>query len=467
MQTSNQYQELDCLTPVLTPIVKQFEALVKRLWHFSQSNPQADFAQLEQCARELSKECLVGALQAAIQARRGQVEQRWLLGQQHCECGGVAQYKGSQRRTLQSWVGSVTLERGYFHCSRCATGRYPLDEALHVEPRGHYSDGVQQGVCLLGAQMPFERAAHALETLTDIAVSPREVERITEERGLVLEQNLTEEGQQYLLLMQPQVTSDLDKADLGDLAGVWALALDAGKVRYQDGWHDVKAGVVFRANAKLNEQGEVDGAEAVKGSQSYMAECGSMEQAGERLSAEAARRGIGADDLVVCLGDGAPSNWVQFEMHFANRVEVLDWYHAVEHLWQAGNGIFGQGTQEAVRWVKQWEKELWEGRVEGVIVALHRESKREGEAGEAAREQIHYFQTNRERMRYSHYRAAGYPIGSGTVESACKRLIGARLKGGGMCWSKPGAQGVLTLRAELLSERWERSWPKTRIRKVA
>jgi hypothetical protein len=100
-------------------------------------------------------------------------------------------------------------------------------------------------------------------------------------------------------------------------------------------------------------------------------------------------------------------------------------------------------------------------------VALYQESKREGPEGETAREQIHYFETNKERMRYCEYRAAGYPIGSGTVESACKRLIGARLKGAGMCWSKRGAQGVLTLRAELLSERWEESWPKSRTRKVA
>jgi hypothetical protein len=98
---------------------------------------------------------------------------------------------------------------------------------------------------------------------------------------------------------------------------------------------------------------------------------------------------------------------------------------------------------------------------------LHREGKREGAEGEAARSEIHYFETNRERMRYCEYRAAGYPIGSGTVESACKRLIGARLKAAGMCWGKRGAQGVLTLRAELLSDRWEQSWSKTRIRKAA
>lgn len=115
-----------------------------------------------------------------------------------------------------------------------------------------------------------------------------------------------------------------------------------------------------------------------------------------------------------------------------------------------------------MRWVKARERDLWQGKVEKVIAALFKEGGREGTQGEAARAEIHYFETNRERMRYSQYRAAGYPIGSGTVESACKQLIGARLKGAGMCWGKRGAQGVLTLRAELLSGRWEQSWPRTR-----
>ena len=71
-------------------------------------------------------------------------------------------------------------------------------------------------------------------------------------------------------------------------------------------------------------------------------------------------------------------------------------------------------------------------------------------------------------MRYKEFRSKGYPIGSGTVESACKRVIGARVKQAGMCWRRAGAQAVLTLRAELLSGRWEEAWQMTRpLRKAA
>jgi hypothetical protein len=313
--------------------------------------------------------------------------------------------------------------------------------------------------------MGFEQASHALEAVSGICVSPREAERMTEERGLALRENLLTEDEQLLTCEAVDLPPHTGSSSVG--VGVWAVSLDAGKVRYQDGWHDAKAGVVFWAEPALNEQDEVAGGRATRQSQSYIAECGSMKEAGGRLAAEAWRRGVGSQEKVICLGDGAPCNWVQFDEHFPNRVEVLDWYHAMEHLWAAGNGIYGQGTPEAVRWVKQWEGELWEGRTDAVIEALHKEREREGEVGQAAREQIHYFETNRERMRYCEYRAAGYPIGSRTVESACKRLLGARMKGAGMCWSKQGAQGVLTLRAELLSERWEQSWPKTRLRKAA
>ncbi|MBF6614776.1 MAG: ISKra4 family transposase [Chloroflexi bacterium] len=420
----------DQTASLLASIVQEFEGLVKQLWVYAQRNPDADFSSLEQRAQQLRSECFASALEAAAELHRTRVEEEWLLGKVDCECGQRPQYKGKQRRTIQTWVGSVTLERGYFYCKECRTGRYPLDEALGIPAGEHFSEGVQQGVCLVGVQMPFEGASHVLQVLSGICVSSRETERMTEQRGLALERELQAQDQHLLLTPVTTLTQTVGGCGCG-----------------------------------CGSDGEIEGGKATR--QSYIAECGSMEAAGARLSAEAYRRGVGHEEKVVCLGDGAPSNWTQFDEHFPNRVEVLDWYHAMEHMWAAGNGLFGQGTPQAVKWVKRWEKALWEGRVEGVIMALHRESKREGAEGEAAREQIHYFETNRERMRYSDYRALGYPIGSGTVESACKRLIGARMKGAGMCWGKRGAQGVLTLRAELLSGRWEQSWPNTRITKVA
>ncbi len=298
---SSEFQAVCDLSPVLTSIVQEFEGLVKQLWVFARRNPHADFSQLEEQARRLSRECFASALQAAAQLHRTRIEEEWLLGRAVCECGGTPQYKGTQKRTLYTWVGAVTLERSYFYCKQCRTGRYPLDEALGIAGREHFSDGVQQGVCLLGVQMPFERASQTMEVLTGISVSAKEAERMTEDRGLALEESLRVEDQSPPMVTPVPVQSS-PKAD-----GIWAVTLDAGKVRYEDGWHDTKAGVVFWAEPTYNEEGAIEGARATH--QSYVAEVGSMERAGERLSAEAWRRGVGSDDLVVCLGDGAPSNW--------------------------------------------------------------------------------------------------------------------------------------------------------------
>lgn len=147
-------------------------------------------------------------------------------------------------------------------------------------------------------------------------------------------------------------------------------------------------------------------------------------------------------------------------MHFPKRVEILDWWHALEHLWAASNGVFGEGSAQAKEWLEARKQELWHGRVEAVLVALQQAAQ--SERGEAAAKEIHYFETNKERMRYDQFRARGYPIGSGTAESACKRLVEARLKQSGMCWSKGGGQAVLNLRAALLSNRWEEAWQDSR-----
>jgi len=216
--------------------------------------------------------------------------------------------------------------------------------------------------------------------------------------------------------------------------------------------------VVFWAQPKKGED-EIAGAKAQE--QSYAVHVGTLEEAGWKLYAEAVRRGIDPGrDLVVCLGDGAVGNWTQFLTHFPKRVEILDWWHAVDHLWTAGKGVFGEGTKAAEAWVEARKTELWAGNVEATIAALTVEADKP--TGQAAADQIHYFETNKERMRYDQFRASGYPIGSGTVESACKRVIAARVRESGMIWTHQGAQAILALRAELLSHRWDEAWRDTR-----
>lgn len=431
---------------LLRTIVRGFEQRVNQYMRYCEAHPEASFPDLERKARQLSHDCFAAALQASVEMRRQAAEEA-----PRCSCGRLMAYKGDQVRQLETYVGRITLRRGYYHCAVCHKGRYPLDEALDIGP-GQFSDGIQSGVSREAARQPFEAAADDFTALTLVSIAGREVERVSEERGKALEAHRAAERARLL------AGEAVPSAKREDKPGVWAVALDAAKGHFKDGWHDVKAGVVFWARPRVGED-EIAGAKA--GEQSYIAEVGSLEEAGWKLYAEAVRRGIdAARDLVVCLGDGAPGNWKQFLLHFPKRVEILDWWHAVDHLWAAGKGILGEGTDNTKAWVEARKAELWAGNVEAVIAALRAEAGKPG--GNAAAEEIHYFETNKERMRYGRFRANGYPIGSGTVESACKRLIAARIRESGMIWTQQGAQAILALRAELLSDRWDEAWRNTR-----
>ena len=423
--------------------VAEFERRVNAIFDYEETHPQVTLGELEVEARRLSRDCFAPVLEGLLRWRCQE-----LAGFLRCGCGQESRYKGQQQRSQETFVGRITWRRGYYYCETCRSGRYPLDEALDIGP-GQFSDGLQSGLCRLGAGLPFAPAAGSFTALTGVSVSPREAERLTESRGEALEA-YQERPRGQAPAGEQGVNPPL--ADAGaETPGVWAAALDGARVRFEDGWHDVKAGVVFWAEPRWGESGRAGGKAKA---QSYVAEAGPMEQAGVRLYEEALRRGIDpAEDLVVCLGDGAPANWSQFGLHFPKRVEVLDWYHALEHLWAAAKDRWGEDRARVESWVEARQQELWEGGVEAVLTALR--------TGEATSE-IHYFETNRHRMRYAEFRAKGYPIGSGTVESACKRVIGARLKQAGMRWTKAGAQAVLNLRTQLLSGRWEAIWPATR-----
>jgi hypothetical protein len=143
-------------------------------------------------------------------------------------------------------------------------------------------------------------------------------------------------------------------------------------------------------------------------------------------------------------------------------VLILDFYHATEHLSAICKELYGEQTEEYWRNFKRWRESFWEGKVLEVIGELKRiragckEKKRK-----LVQDEISYFEENQERMHYDRYRAMQLPIGSGTVESSCKNVIGARMKQGGMTWSESGAEGMLQIRTSLASQRFLRDFRHT------
>ena len=393
-----------------------------------------DFEQVVACVLAVSRACFAPVLRAMLESPRAEIEKNRACPR----CRHRMRNKGEQERGIVTPLGRVQWKRRYYYCKRCKEGHYPLDEHWGIQPE-QFTDGYQSLMSLLGTICSYEQASAHFERVTGVSISDREVGRTTIERGARLERARLGEQAKWLEQGPPQ---EQEKTGTD-----WECSLDAARVHFRDGWHDVKAGVTCPLKGKQRT--------------SYIVEVDSMERAGERLYAEVARRGGNPDrDSMVCVADGAPTNWVQFEAHFTERVEILDWYHATEHLWTAAKGVYGEGTDEAKVWEQCAERALWAGKPETVLKMLTEAAQQPG--GQAALGQQHYFETNQQRMQYPTYREQGYPIGSGRMESGCKQAIIARARQSGMTWSKQGLQPVLSLRAELLSGRFDQAWSLTR-----
>jgi hypothetical protein len=182
-----------------------------------------------------------------------------------------------------------------------------------------------------------------------------------------------------------------------------------------------------------------------------------------QATVELARRGTEQAGVVVGVMDGAP--WLQgfLDHHRPDAVRVLDFPHAVEHLATAAQATFGAGTPEAIAWLDAQAHALQHTGPTTVLAALRAlpvEQARDPTAAAAARAAtLGYLESRTAQLAYPRCRAAGYPIGSGAVESANKVVVQDRLKGSGMHWAPQSVNPMLALRTVVCADRWDEAWP--------
>lgn len=182
----------------------------------------------------------------------------------------------------------------------------------------------------------------------------------------------------------------------------------------------------------------------------------------ERVFVEMAVAVAGRDPnrrkTLVCLLDGERALWEMAGEWLPRAVGVLDLFHVLERLWTAAHCFHAEGSADAAEFVSHRLEMLLEGKVGYVIGGLTRlcaEHRLKGEKRGRLMAAITYYENNREHMRYDEYLAAGYPIGSGVAEGACRHLVKDRMEGTGMRWTVEGAQAMLHLRAVYLNGRWD------------
>ena len=203
---------------------------------------------------------------------------------------------------------------------------------------------------------------------------------------------------------------------------------------------------------------------------SYFSRLADHERFARLATVETHRRGVEKAGLVCAVVDGA--DWIQgfIDLHCPDAVRILDWAHAAEYIAKGAQAMFGAGTAEASQWLEIQLHELKHGDPQTVLGKLR--GLRDDLAAQGGREEalkvvstsLEYLEKRKDQIRYREFLAAGYPIGSGAVESANKLVVEDRLKGAGMHWARANVDPMVALRTIACSDRWEEAWPQIRER---
>jgi len=351
-----------------------------------------------------------------------------------CGCGQTMKYMGDRERKVVSIVGGFRLKRSYYWCPKCHAGDAPLDRRLSME-RCDFSPGVQQMISRVGADLPFQRGRKLMGELSGVWVSQRQHQEISERMGA------------SLIPSEPgSPTVACVRKGSRPVEDLYILA-DGTTAPTTDGWREVKIGAVVEVHVGADGQPQRRGTH-------YFGDVMEAEPFGWACYRHAQAMGLDRARRAIVLGDGAAWIWNMAQIHFPGAIQIVDWYHATERLWEVAHACFGEGSDQAKQWVHDGEHLLAHSRVEALGERLSRLRPTRAQAKKIVREAIGYFQNNADRMRYERFRRLGLFIGSGIVEAGCKHIVGARFKGSGMRWSLQGLRSILHLRIAVLNGDW-------------
>src|SRR5256886_1260466 len=234
--------------------------------------------------------------------------------------------------------------------------------------------------------------------------------------------------------------------------------------RRGDIYREIKVGATFLAERGLERSELVEGVDIdtpKEGSMRYVARRTAKGGFGPLLYALAQATGLSRAQQVVVLGDGAVWIWKLVAEHFPDAVQIVDLYHAEEHVWEVAHAVFGQATEAAAVWAKQACELLVHGRIEDLVdslAALPAIAPQSGQSKSVPEQALGYFIPNASRMRYPAFRAQGMHVGSGIAEAACKTVVTARLKRTGMRFTPEGLDALLPLRSSKLNGTYDEFW---------
>jgi hypothetical protein len=376
-----------------------------------------------------------------------------------CVCGQTARYRQRRSRNVLTAVGPVRLERAYYCCDACHRGQSPHDRQLDIVGTD-YSPGVRRMMAVVGSDASFDQGREQMQLLAGLDVTRKAVERHAESIGNDIERRNHAAVQRAVQLDLPEVAgTDIPVLYIEmDGTGIPVTAAEAegrpGKNGGAAHTREVKLGCVF-TQTTTDPQGRPLRDES---STTYVGAIEGAEEFGRRLYRQAWDRGWSRAEKRVVLADGAVWIWNIADREFPGAIQIVDLYHARQHLWELAGKLFPTDERQRKRWGDRMQKILDSGKIESLVKQLRAFPAASSEIAELLRIDSDYFERNRERMRYPAFRRLHLFVGSGVIEAGCRTVIAKRLKQSGMFWTVRGANAIIALRCCRLNREFEDYW---------
>jgi hypothetical protein len=382
-----------------------------------------------------------------------------------CACSGRARYREMRIKPVLTAVGKVEVCRPYYLCPHCHTGQFPADVELDIE-NTEFSPGVRRMQAHVGQQIPFDHARQQMKLLADLEVTTKAVERTAEAIGENIAAGEQEEIRRAVQLDLPMVVGESVSILYVQMDGTGVPVVKKetvgrhGKTEGQPSHtREVKLGCVFTQTAWDLEGYPIRDPDST----TYTGAIEAAEEFGKRIYVEAWKRGWSRAEKKVVMGDGAEWIWNLADQHFPGAMQIVDLYHARQHLWELARKLHPNDEVNQKAWMKVHQRRLLDkGKIEKLVFALRSIVSTNPEVIDKIRTEADYFARNAERMRYPKFRRQHLFVGSGVIEAGCKTVIGSRLKQSGMFWTVRGANAIIALRCCHLNGRFEDYWEARR-----
>ena len=377
-----------------------------------------------------------------------------------CPCGHQAAYQELRSKPLLTAVGEVTTSRPYYLCAHCHHGQFPTDVELDIV-NTESSPGVRRMQAVVGQEVPFDHGRQQLKLLADLDVTTKAVERTAEAIGEDIARRQQAEIQRAMQLDLPVIVGRSIPVLYIQIDGTGVPVVKKetvgrqGKTAGQPAHtREAKLGCVFTQTTYDKEGYAIRDPDST----TYVGAIETAEEFGKRIYLGAWRRGWSRAQKKVVMGDGAEWIWNLADQYFPGATQIVDLFHARQHLWEVARRLHPNDESQQNRWMMVHQDLLDQCKIKKLVTSLRSTQTPSAELTEKLRTEADYFRRNARRMRYPKFRRQHMFVGTGVIEAGCKTLIGARCKQSGMFWTVRGANAILALRCCQFNGEFEDYW---------